>query len=399
MALLKWGEAAMGAGDYQLAITQWEKFLKERDKVRDDYPQGAFHINMAICHYRLGKIPEGSEHLEIAINNKNVFPTPNDAIVSGFQSLVAAAVSAKDEQVLLDFISKNRGALIIPPYEMQRFSKLFMKLGGDAIAAEMLKSAMSLYQFVPSTEVAIDDLRNRINAMGNLPRVADGGARLYKDQLEKQLADLEAEKVGSKSMETIKLAAIAYIHETQGNVYGAYAAYQQLEKFFPNAEKREDNLYHLTRTSAILGDTETTRKFAGQFLNSEKFADSKYLEDVQTMLLSSLFFSGDYDACIEIASDIIENKEAPEGSPAHDLALFALAGSYFYTGQYAEAAPLLDEHVEKYPESPFIQSSEYFQASNASRMQIWGKAGKLLDGFLAKYERLRQPILHSARAL
>ncbi len=183
MALLKWGEAAMGAEDYDLAITQWKKFLEERDNVRDKYPQGAFHINMAICHYRLGKIPEGSEHLEIAINNKNSFPTPNDAIVSGFQSLVSAAITKQDEQVVLDFIKKNRGALIVPPYEMQRFSKLFMKLAGDAIAADMLKTALLLYQFVPATEVAIDDLRSRISAMGNLTRVADGPAASTRSNL------------------------------------------------------------------------------------------------------------------------------------------------------------------------------------------------------------------------
>ena len=384
MALLKWGEAAMGAADYELAITQWKKFLEERDKVRDKYPQGAFHINMAICHYRLGKIPEGSEHLEIAINNKDSFPTPNDAIVSGFQSLVSAAITSKDEPVILDFIAKNRGALIVPPFEMQRFSKLFMKLAGDAIGADMLKTALNLYQFIPATEVAIDDLRGRISAMGNLTRVADGPARLYKEQLEKQLADLETEQRGSKSIEMIKLAAVAYIHENQGNTRGAYAAYLQLEQYFPKAEKREDNLFHLTRTASIIGNVPTTQKFGKTFLSAHPGSD--YEADVQKMMLSSLFFDGKYETTIDLAKDIIDSKEAAEGTPEHDLALFVLGGSYFYTGQYDKAAPLLDEHVEKYPESIFIQSSEYFQASNLSRLQNWAKAAKLLDGFLAKYK-------------
>ncbi len=383
MALLKWGEAAMGAGDYELAISQWKKFLEERDPARDKYPQGAFHINMAISHYRLGNMAEGSEHLEIAITNKNSFPTPNDAIVSGFQSLVSAAIAKKDEQVVLDFIAKNRGALIVPPYEMQRFSKLFMKLAGDAIGAEMLRTAMSLYQFVPATGVAIDDLRAKISAMGNLSRVADGPARLYKEQLEKQLADLEAEQRGTKSIEMIKLAAVAYIHENQGNPHGAYAAYLQLENYFPKAENRADNLFHLTRTASVIGNIESTQKYGGKFLKEN--AGSEYEADVQKMLLSSLFFEGNYEATISLASDIIENNKATEGTPEHDLALFVLGGSYFYTGQYDKAAPLLDQHVEKYPESMFIQSSEYFQASNTARMQYWAKAAKQLDAFLAKY--------------
>ena len=85
---------------------------------------------MAICYYRLGKLAEGNEHLEIAITNKTKFPTPNAAIVSGFQELASAAIGAKDEQTLLDFVKKNRGALIVDPFEMQRFSKVYISQNG-----------------------------------------------------------------------------------------------------------------------------------------------------------------------------------------------------------------------------------------------------------------------------
>ena len=384
MALLKWGEAAMGGEDYELAITQWKKFLEERDKNRDKYPQGAFHINMAICHYRLAKIPEGNEHLEIAIKNKNTFPTPNEAIVSGFQSLVTAAILKKDEQVVLDFIEKNRGALIVPPFEMQKFSKLFMKLAGDAIGAEMVKTALSLYHFVPSTEVAIGDLRNRLSAMGNLTRLADGPSRLFKDKLDAQLTALETEQRSDKSIEMIKFAALAYIHENNKNSHGAYAAYFQLENYYPKAEKREDNLYHLVRTSALIGAVYSTQKYGERFL--EDYPESEHKSTVQKLMLSSLFFDGKYEICIEIASDIIDNNKVADNSPEHDLALFVLGGSYFYTGQYDKAAPLLDDHVKKYPESIFAQSADYFQASNVSRLQYWTKAASLLDAFLEKYK-------------
>ncbi|MFD2255357.1 tetratricopeptide repeat protein [Luteolibacter algae] len=382
-ALLKWGEAAMAAGQYELAIEKWKKFIQERDKARDSYPQGAFHINLAISFFRLGQMEEGIEHLEISIKNKDTFPTPRAAIVSGFQALVAAAVAAKDEQTALDFIEKNRGELIVEPFEMQRFSKLFMKLAGDAIAAKMPKLALNLYQFVPSTQVAIDDLRARINAMGALPRFADGATQLDKASMEKELAALEAEQRSSKSIEMIKLAAIAYLHEANGYVPGAYAAYLQLETHYPKAEKREDNLYNLVRTSSILGDVETTKKYGELF--SKQFANSEHNANVQKMLLSSLFFDGKYETSIEIASDIIENNKAKEETPEHDLALFVLGGSYFYTGQYEKAEPILDQHVEKYPESLFALTSAYFQASNTSRLQLWTKAASQLDAFLTKY--------------
>ena len=384
MALLKWGDAAFGLEDNEFAITQWKKFLQERDKLKDKYSQGSFHVNMAIAHYRLGKITEGSEHLEIAITNKNTFPTPDEAIVAGFQALVTAAIAKPDERALLDFIAKNRGGLIVAPYAMQRYSKTFMKLAADALEAEMTEAALNLYQFVPATEVAIDDLSARIRDMGHLPRLSSGTLRLDKASLESQLTALEAEQRGNKSIEMFKLAVIAFIHDTNGNVHGSYAAYLQLEQYFPKAEKREDNLFHLVRTSSVIGNIMSTQKYGELFLAT--FPESKYKPDVQKMMLSSLFFDGKYEICIEIAGDIIENKKATEGTPEHDLVLFVLGGSYFYTGQYDKAAPLLDQHVEKYPESVFAMSASYFQASNVSRLQFWSKAAKLLDAFLEKYK-------------
>ncbi len=384
MALLKWGDAAFGLENYELAITQWKKFLQERDKAKDKYPQGSFHVNMAIAHYRLGKITEGSEHLETAITNKNTFPTPDEAIVAGFQALVSAAITKPDQRALLDFIAKNRGGLTVAPYAMQRYSKIFMKLAADALEADMTEAALNLYQFVPATEVAIDDLRARIRDMGHLPRLSSGTLRLDKASLESQLTALEAEQRGNKSIEMFKLAVIAFIHETNGNVHGSHAAYLQLEKYFPKSEKREDNLFHLVRTSSVIGSVMTTQKYGELFLAT--FPESKYKPDVQKMMLSSLFFDGKYEICIEIAGDIIENKKATEGTAEHDLVLFVLGGSYFYTGQYDKAAPLLDQHVEKYPESVFAMSASYFQASNVSRLQFWSKAAKLLDAFLDKYK-------------
>ncbi len=384
MALLKWGDAAFGLEDYELAIKQWKKFLQERDKARDKYPQGIFHVSMAIAHYRLGKMTEGSEHLETAILNKETFDTPDEAIVAGFQALVSAAITKPDERALLDFIAKNRGGLTVAPYAMQRYSKVFMKLADDAREADMTKASLNLYQFVPATEIAIDDLRARIRDMGQLPRVSSGTLRLDKASLESQLTALEAEMRGNKSLEMYKLPVIAFIHESNNNVHGSYAAYLQLEKYYPKAEKREDNLFHLVRTSSIIGSVMNTQKYGEIFLAT--FPESKYKPDVQKLMLSSLFFDGKYEICIDIAGDIIENKKATEGTPEHDLALFVLGGSFFYTGQYDKAAPLLDQHVEKYPESVFAMSASYFQASNVSRLQFWSKAAKLLDAFLEKYK-------------
>ena len=199
IALLKWGEAAMGAEKYQVAIEQWDKFIKERSP-KDKYPQGLFHVNMAICYYNVSDIAKGNEHLEIAIKNKVAFATPNSAIVSGFQVLVSVSLKEESDQGFLDFLAKNKGVLMIEPFEMQRFSKVFMKLAGDAIAAGKIEIALALYQFVPSTQVAMDDLTAKIKIMGKIPVLTDGSAKLNRAQMENDLSVLKAEHAGNKSL-------------------------------------------------------------------------------------------------------------------------------------------------------------------------------------------------------
>ena len=223
MALCKWGEAAMGAEEWELAASRFAKFVGERDRLRDKFPQGAFYVNTAICHYKLGRIPEGNEDLEIAIRNKADFPTPEGGIVAGFEALVGAAVAGRNEQALLDFIGRNRGALVIDPPDEPGYANVFLKLAGDAFAAGMRRAALAIYQFIPpaSTPVA-----------------------------------------GADAPQGIRLTAIALIHEKAGNVRGAYAAWLQLEANHPGAKNREHHLYQLIRTASVIGEFQSARNHA-----------------------------------------------------------------------------------------------------------------------------------------
>jgi tetratricopeptide (TPR) repeat protein len=111
------------------------------------------------------------------------------------------------------------------------------------------------------------------------------------------------------------------------------------------------------------------------------------------MLLSSLFYEGEYATCIEVASVMIDSLE--KGSKEHDICLHVLGGSYYYTGEFDKAQPLLDQHVEKYPKSQFAEAALYFQASNLSRLQMWTKSAKLLDEFFAKFPDMKSNIFYS----
>ena len=284
MALLKWGEAAMGAEAWAVAIQRFSKFTEERDRQRDTFPQGAFYISLAVCHYRLGQMVEGNENLEIAIRNKADFPTPDAGIVAGFQALVETAVTRKDEQALLDFIGKNRGGLIIPPDEMLPFSTVFLKLAGDALAAGMQRAAVAIYQFVPDT--------------------------------------------GDDATERIKLRAMALIHEKNGNVRGAAAAYRQVERYFPKALGREGDLYHLVRTAVLLGEENPARLYAGR-LRAE-FPDSARLGEIREAGI-------EFPETTHPALPLRPVEAEPAGSPLPKTPEFTSAMDLYEGRKYLEA--------------------------------------------------------------
>lgn len=381
-ALLKWGEAAMGAGQWEVAVNQFRKFLEERDKVVDTYPAGAFYINVAICSYKLGRIPSGNLNLEIAISNKAEFPTPDAGIVAGFEALVGAVIATGNEGALLDFINKNRGGITFEPYEMGAFSSIYMKLGADVFAADMPAAALAIYQLVPSSESVTDDLRARISSMGTLSEISEGHELVTKRSLEARLAATEADYRGAGAPEIVKLAAAAMIHEKAGNLRGAHAAYEQLVSFFPGAARREDYLFNLIRLGIALGEPmETTAEHTTKFIH--EFPGSASTPIARQLTLSSLFQTAKYQDALRLASTTVGTVK--EGTPEHDYCLHVIGGALYYLGQYDKAKTPLEEHIAKYASSPNAQAAEYFRASNLAKLREWEEAKPLLDAFLKKY--------------
>ncbi|MDB4585409.1 tetratricopeptide repeat protein [Akkermansiaceae bacterium] len=392
-SLLYLGHAAKGAGAWDVAIKTYKKFLAERDPTRDKYQPGVFYTNMAICYFKLRKISEGSKNLETSIVNKVKFRASNKNILLCFNAMVEAVIDKNDEKALLDFIAKNRGHIKLDPFEAYEFAPLFMKLALDAKGAEMMRSSFELYSLVPSTVAAIDDVEARLKMVGKYPRlIRDGSKLVKKEALEKDLEALkDAQKTGQMN-EVYAMLNTAVMHEDDGNTRGAFAVYEQMELYFPNAKifrdkkivpAREKNLYNLVRTSSIIGEVLTTEKYGSRFLKA--FPNSEYADEVRRLTLSSLFWEGEYAKCIEVASVMID--KLPKPSEQHDICLFVLGGSHHYSGSFDVAQPMLDEHVKTYPKTKGHrrQAALYFQGSNLFRLQYWTKSAALLDSFLKEY--------------
>lgn len=235
-ALLKWGESAVGAKRWDLAISRFQKFLVERDRTLDKYQQGVFHVTLGICHYRLGHLPEGNEQLEIAIRNRETFPTSADQIVAGVQALVAASITAKNEAALLDFLSNNQSALSLEPHRGLAYAAVYLKLASDAEAAAMPRAALALYQHVVDPAAAAVELKALLTSPG-----AD------KSLLEAALQRLEEDARSPHPIRLLKLVGMASALEANGNRQASCGLREQVARDFPESPVNGENLLRLTR--------------------------------------------------------------------------------------------------------------------------------------------------------
>jgi len=95
------------------------------------------------------------------------------------------------------------------------------------------------------------------------------------------------------------------------------------------------------------------------------FPASKHGPAVACLLLTSMFRAGDYPNCIELGAVTID--KLAKGTKEHDVCLRVLGGSYYHTGDFDKAQPLLDEHAKLYPDSPAAETRKTGQEAASGR--------------------------------
>ena len=384
-ALQRWAESQMGMKAYEDAIKLYKKFLAERDKTRDKLlpTPGGFYINLAICNFLMEKpnIVDGIRYFETALKNKKQMKTKDASVVFAFLALSQAVIKDKDEKAMVDFLNKNRADISLEPYQMYEFTPLFMKLASNSLEVGMHEAAINLYSLIPSTEDVIQDIQVRLDLLPGRRGIMDGTKIIEVSRLKQGLEKMK-EKLRSGDPDDVGvLTAMCYLHDKAGNQRGVYGGLELLERYYNKSKKRESNLYNLVRVSSIIDQLMDTEKYGKLFLTD--FPESDKAEAVRRLMLTSLYFAGEYEKSLQVAQGAID--VVPKPSEQHDICLFVLGGSHFYLGSFEEAQPYIDQHILEYPDSKLIMHSEYYQASNMIRLQYWDKAAELLDKFLGKY--------------
>ncbi|MFK7912034.1 MAG: tol-pal system YbgF family protein [Akkermansiaceae bacterium] len=389
--LQRWAEANMGKGEYKEALKLYKKFLAEREQRDKILPTpGGFYINLAICNFLMDepKIQEGIRHFESALKNKEKMKTSDAGIVAAFLALSQAVIEVKNEAAMVDFLNKNRSDIAMPPYQLYEYTPVFLKLAGNALESEMYKASFSLYAMIPDSEVVIADIKVRLEQLAGRKGVKDGMTIIEAARLESGLSKMKARLRSGDPHDVKVIKAMAYLQDQAGNQRGVFGAMEQLELYYNKSKDRETHLFSLIRVSSLIGEILTTEHYGSIFLKD--FPESDKVESVRRLMLSSLFFGGEYKKSLEVAEVLIE--KVPKPSEQHDICLFVLGGSHFYLGNFEKAQPFLDDHVKEYPKSKLLMHSEYFQGSNLTRLQYWERAATLLDKFLAKYPETNKNI-------
>ncbi len=385
--LLYLGQVKQFSGDYAGAIESYKKFVAELDKERsqDKFDAGEYYVNLTISHLRLDEpeIEKGTEFFQNALSYRTQGNVPDKAVVSCFQALAEACIKVKNESALLDFLRDNRGALTLDPFMMYQFTPFFQNLASQAKKNDMVQAMLAIYTLIPGSQITQDDIQARQSLLKDYPAegIKDGQNVIAKKQLEVDLGRVRKKLSSGTPHEVYGLLTMASIHEQAGNVRGAFNVYEQLEQYYNKSQFREASLFNLVRTSSILGDVAVTERYGRLF--SDTFPQSEQLPEVQKMMLTALFFEGKYEDCEVIASSVLSSAKKP--SEYHDMALHVLGGSKFYLAKFKEAKPLLEEHVETYPDSLFKVSARYMEASCLGRLYLLSASASKLDSFTKDY--------------
>ena len=149
-------------------------------------------------------------------------------------------------------------------------------------------------------------------------------------RLKKGLASLK-EKVSSGDPDDVGiLTAMCFLHDKVGNQRGVYAGLQLLERYYNKSKKRETNLYNLVRVSSLLGLIMDTEKHGKVYLDN--FPESDKAESVRRMMLSSLFFAGEYEKSLRVAESMFD--DTAQGDRAARHVFVCVGGELFLPGSF-----------------------------------------------------------------
>lgn len=382
-AVFQWAAAEQYQENWDEAIKRYLQF-KGLDPLptKDHFNPAIFSLNLGICYAKKDDRAEAEKSISSAFNLAPRYGVNTSALWPGFLAVLESYVRAEketDTEGASAFVDKFGPPLLTEPLVHGYYSSRVLKLAQDAVGSGLLGLGWRLYGLVPKTADVL--LAGKLADPSETSAAEKHALKTFEENLAK-----------GEPLEIATYFGLSKLYEAVGNVRAQFAIYDHMGTHFTKTQYRPSILYLATKTASDIGEMGDAQQHGLTFL--DEFPDHELAPDVSALLLSSMFFNGEYERCIEIAGDL--RPKFALGSAQRDLPDFVYAGSLYYLGRYKEAQPEIDSHVENYPESPYKENSTYYQASNLLKLYEWQRAAQLLDEWLKVYEPQESALLDVA---
>ena len=395
ISLLMAGNGIMNSKevDYAKALQlfqQFEQQMKGNPLDRDNviYNRAAFWGNMAICEAKLGR-PKNAAALIAKIlkdeggsdrATRTTFEKTTQLIQSASVEVMDAFLKTKDIAEGVKFLNENKAGLRSDPGVAYYYAPRYLQIASEATKAGHYDYALGIYSLIPTTQEALEGLETNARDKNAAPQ-ANGKPSQYATMLGKIKEKLVADRDGGTPLEVYALDGTARIFQINGNYQAVYGIYRTMVHLFPKSKIRPEILYYTALAASVIGRLDETQKYGELFI--KEFPQHELRAKVEELMVEGMFWNGRYEDALRIAQAV--RPRMADGSKGAELCDFVIGGSLYFLGRYAEAEPVLRQHVETYKESTHREMARFYNADNLARLNKFTEAGTLLDSFLKDY--------------
>lgn len=378
-ALLYQAMANQSLGTYGKALELYEKFLLERDQLRDAYDQGVMLVNLVICN-SLGSVPnlvEAAEAFEDILDNQERWKLDNVQVMRALSALVEGHAKQGKAAELSAFLAKNRAALIKAVNHDEKAMSSLLSMAAHTSNLGIYPSSSEMLSMLPVIQEVIGKSQQVLKS----PESYVGTDEFLLGLRDKRVDEIKPAGGASGDGENSSIKALelfAYNAEQGGSLEIAKTAYLMLEEHYPKSLFRDRDLSHLVRLCSVLKDDEGVIQYSKKYLSD--YGQGEHMQMVRTLLVDSLYQTGSYDEVVRMYHEGLN-----ESSDFGDDELLIAVRCAYQSARYADTLKFIDVIGEQSLDTEKAREIAYYKASSLVRMQRWKIALEAIDDFQKKY--------------
>ncbi|SHI73974.1 Putative negative regulator of RcsB-dependent stress response [Rubritalea squalenifaciens DSM 18772] len=345
-ALLYQGAISQALEKYDEALAFYDRFLLERDQLRDTYERGVMLVNLAIC-YSLKAEPDleqASGAFQDAVTNRERWKVDDVQLVRSLGSTMEA------------YLEKGKEKEYVALVEACRESLTDVARSGESVRRQVLRVA------IRAAEMEAYDASNMV--LSCLPYQM---APWNKGANDLNLLGEEGVKGGDAEVLTRALELAAYNAEKLGKVDEAVSLCHEMLKGLEPSPELDRCVLQLVRLAHLEKKDEEVVKLADAYL--ARIQEEEIARELRAYLADSLLQLGSYDQVQELYRG--------QGHLVADEAFLLIRAAYL-GAKYAQVLELMEQYQADISDKLRREEVSYYKLASLVRMQLWPEAEEFL---------------------